>query len=99
MLVVVAQREPDVQEPKLADLHTVGVEMVVGRILRMPDGTTNILGQGRRRVERTFTLARMLDRTEAVYRSVLAGVPVAEGRAKETPATPCGAAGVAGTLD
>ncbi len=51
LLVVVAQREPDVQEPKLADLHTVGVEMVVGRILRMPDGTTNILGQGRRRVE------------------------------------------------
>ncbi|MFN2183262.1 MAG: LON peptidase substrate-binding domain-containing protein, partial [Anaerolineae bacterium] len=51
LLVVVAQRDPEVQEPKLEDLHSVGVEMVVGRILRMPDGTTNILGQGRRRVE------------------------------------------------
>ncbi|MFL7807719.1 MAG: LON peptidase substrate-binding domain-containing protein, partial [Anaerolineae bacterium] len=51
LLVVVAQRDPEVQEPKLGDLHSVGVEMVVGRILRMPDGTTNILGQGRRRVE------------------------------------------------
>jgi ATP-dependent Lon protease len=51
LLVVVAQRDPEVQEPKQEDLYSVGVEMVVGRILRMPDGTTNILGQGRRRVE------------------------------------------------
>jgi ATP-dependent Lon protease len=51
LLVVVAQRDPEVQEPGFEDLHSVGVEMVVGRTLRMPDGTTNILGQGRRRVE------------------------------------------------
>ncbi len=50
-LVVVAQRDPEVQEPGFEDLHAIGVELVVGRILRMPDGTTNILGQGRRRVE------------------------------------------------
>jgi len=51
LLVVVAQRDPEVQEPKLEDLYTIGVELAVGRILRMPDGTTNVLGQGRRRVE------------------------------------------------
>jgi len=51
LMVVAAQRDPEVQEPDLDDLYTVGVEMVVGRILRMPDGTTNILGQGRRRVQ------------------------------------------------
>jgi ATP-dependent Lon protease len=51
LIVVVAQRDPEVQEPGLEDLHTIGVEMVLGRTLRMPDGTTNILGQGRRRVE------------------------------------------------
>lgn len=50
-VVVVAQRDPEVQDPEMEDLHTVGVEMVVGRILRMPDGTTNVLGQGRRRVQ------------------------------------------------
>jgi ATP-dependent Lon protease len=50
-IVVVAQRDPEVQLPELDDLHTIGVEMVVGRILRMPDGSTNILGQGRRRVQ------------------------------------------------
>jgi ATP-dependent Lon protease len=51
LMVVVAQRDPEVREPDLGDLYSVGVEMVVGRILRMPDGTTNILGQGRRRVQ------------------------------------------------
>jgi ATP-dependent Lon protease len=51
LIVVVAQRDPEVQEPGPEDLHTIGVEMVLGRTLRMPDGTTNILGQGRRRVE------------------------------------------------
>ena len=50
LLVAVSQRDPEVQEPGLADLHAIGVEMVVGRVLRMPDGTTNVLGQGRRRV-------------------------------------------------
>ncbi len=51
LIVVAAQRDAEVQEPDFEDLHTIGVEMVVGRILRMPDGTTNILGQGRRRVQ------------------------------------------------
>jgi ATP-dependent Lon protease len=51
LIVVVVQRDGEVQEPGIEDLHSVGVEMVVGRVLRMPDGTTNILGQGRRRVE------------------------------------------------
>ena len=50
LLVVTAQRDPEMQEPGLDDLYSTGVEMVVGRILRLPDGTTNILGQGRRRV-------------------------------------------------
>jgi ATP-dependent Lon protease len=51
LIVAVAQRDSEVQEPGLDDLHKVGVEMVVGRILRMPDGTTSIVGQGRRRVQ------------------------------------------------
>jgi ATP-dependent Lon protease len=57
LLVVVAQHDPEVQEPQMEDLYTIGVEMVIGRILRMPDGTTNVLGQGLRRV-------RILDLTQ-----------------------------------
>ncbi len=50
LIVAVAQRNPDVQDPGLDDLYSIGVEMVIGRILRLPDGSTNILAQGRRRV-------------------------------------------------
>ncbi|MFC2023274.1 endopeptidase La [Chloroflexota bacterium] len=53
VLVVVMQRDPEIQSPGFEDVHTVGVELVIGRILRLPDGTTNIMGQGRRRVELT----------------------------------------------
>jgi ATP-dependent Lon protease len=50
LLVVVAQRDAEVQEPGPDDLYTVGVAIVVARVLRMPDGTTSILGQGKTRV-------------------------------------------------
>lgn len=50
VLVVVTQRDAEIQDPGPDDLYPIGVEMVIGRILRLPDGTTNILGQGRRRV-------------------------------------------------
>jgi len=49
-LVVVAQRSADVQEPGESDLYSVGVAIHIARVLRMPDGTSSILGQGRRRV-------------------------------------------------
>ncbi len=49
-VIVVAQKTPEVQEPDLNDLYSIGTEVSIGRMLRMPDGTTSILGQGRRRV-------------------------------------------------
>jgi ATP-dependent Lon protease len=50
-LVVVTQRDSSVEEPGFEDLHQVGTLAVVGRMLRMPDGSTNILVQGHQRVE------------------------------------------------
>ncbi|MHB1296439.1 MAG: endopeptidase La [Anaerolineae bacterium] len=50
-LVAVAQRDEDSQEPNAEDLFEVGTEVVIGRMLRMPDGTTSIWVQGQRRVK------------------------------------------------
>src|SRR5205814_915199 len=50
-LLVVAQRSSEIQQPGAADLYEVGTEAVVGRVLKMPDGTTSILVQGQRRVK------------------------------------------------
>lgn len=50
-LVVATQRDPSVENPSLDDLHPIATQVVVSRILRMPDGTTSILAQGQQRVE------------------------------------------------
>jgi ATP-dependent Lon protease len=49
-LVVLAQRNPEVQRPGIDDLFSMGTEAVVGRVLKMPDGSTSALVQGQRRV-------------------------------------------------
>jgi ATP-dependent Lon protease len=48
---VVTQRDADLEDPAPEDLYVIGTEVVVGRMLRMPDGSTNILAQGYYRVE------------------------------------------------
>jgi len=50
MILAVAQREPDLEDAGLADLYTIGVEAHIQRVLKMPDGTTSIVVQGRRRM-------------------------------------------------
>ena len=45
------QKDPEVEDPKPADFLPIGMEMAVGRLLSMPDGSSSALVQGRRRVE------------------------------------------------
>ncbi|HEY8287448.1 MAG TPA: endopeptidase La [Chloroflexota bacterium] len=87
-ILVVAQRNPEQEEIGPDDLYTVGTEATVGRILKLPDGHTNVLVQGQRRVRilgydqiLPFLIARVepieenIDKpitTEALMRAVLA---------------------------
>jgi ATP-dependent Lon protease len=50
-VIGVGQVDPSVPDPKPDDLFVFGTEMALGRLMRMPDGTTSVLAQGRRRVE------------------------------------------------
>ena len=45
-LVAVAQRNPEDEDVAPEDLYDMGVEIVVGRSLKMPDGTVSLLVQG-----------------------------------------------------
>lgn len=50
-IIGVGQRDPNQPDPRPEDLFEYGTEMALGRLLRMPDGTTSVLAQGRRRVQ------------------------------------------------
>ncbi len=50
-LIALAQRNPDDDDPPLDGFLPIGVEIAVGRLLSMPDGSSSALAQGRRRVE------------------------------------------------
>ena len=46
---VVAQRDEDIEEPGLKDIHTTGVVAQILRVLKMPDGNTTVIIQGKKR--------------------------------------------------
>lgn len=48
---VVAQKDPDVEEPMPQDLHRVGTAAVIIKTLQMPDGSTTVIIQGKKRFE------------------------------------------------
>jgi ATP-dependent Lon protease len=51
MLVMVASKDAEIEEPGPDDLYRVGVAGVVARMLKVPDGTLRILVHGAQRVE------------------------------------------------
>ncbi len=50
-MIALLQRDPDEDNPGTDDFFPIGVEIAVGRLLNMPDGSSSTLVQGRRRVE------------------------------------------------
>src|SRR5688572_2697655 len=50
MIVMVASRDPELDEPGPDDVYDVGVAGVVARMIKVPDGTIRILVQGTDRV-------------------------------------------------
>ncbi len=70
-LLVAAQRDPEMQDPDLSDLYTIGTAVEIGRVLRMPDGSTTVLVQGIERVR----IVELVD-TEPYLR--VRGVPLFE---------------------
>ncbi len=50
-VIALLQADPDQDDPAPEDLQPIGVEIAVGRLLSMPDGSNSALVQGRRRIE------------------------------------------------
>ena len=78
-VIALLQRDFANENPRIADFLTIGVELAVGRLVSMPDGSSSALAQGRRRVEvleftqqEPFMIARVrpLYETTALSREV-----------------------------
>jgi ATP-dependent Lon protease len=50
-VIGLTQRDPELELPAIQDFMPIGVELAVGRLLSLPDGSSSALVQGRRRVE------------------------------------------------
>lgn len=56
---VVAQKNADVENPSLEDIHQTGVVAQILRVLKMPDGNTTVIIQGKKR----FQIEEMVQET------------------------------------
>jgi ATP-dependent Lon protease len=73
MLVMVASKDPEAENPGPDQIYRIGVAGFVARMLKVPDGTLRILVQGGRRVELTgfaatepYMVARIEPRPDVV---------------------------------
>ncbi|MEN9700040.1 MAG: hypothetical protein RLZZ301_1238 [Bacteroidota bacterium] len=48
---VISQKNQDVEAPDFSDLHTIGTVAQIVRLLKMPDGSSTVIIQGKRRFE------------------------------------------------
>ena len=51
LIGVVAQKDENVEDPKLKDIYTVGTVAKILKVLQMPDGNTTVIIQGKKRFE------------------------------------------------
>jgi ATP-dependent Lon protease len=73
MLVIVASRDPEIEQPGQDDVYRIGVAGTIARMLKMPDGTLRILVQGGPRVridefvaEQPYLVARIHEEPDIV---------------------------------
>lgn len=76
----VAQRDPEVEHPQMKDLYEIGTIAQIIKILEMPDGTTSVIIQGKKRFQMTELI------TEEPYLRV-AAIPLEEELPKTVDTT------------
>ncbi len=51
LIGVVAQKDESTEDPRIKDIHTLGTVASILRVLKMPDGNTTVIIQGKKRFE------------------------------------------------
>ena len=51
LIGVVAQKDENIEDPKLKDIYNIGTVAKILKVLQMPDGNTTVIIQGKKRFE------------------------------------------------
>ncbi len=78
---VVAQKDPEVEDPAFEDLHKIGTVAYIIKILQMPDGSTTVIIQGKKR----FELGELIQ-TEPYFKATVKPFGSPENRKKKDKA-------------
>jgi len=76
---VVTQKNPDVEDPQYADLHTVGVACMILKLFKLPDGNQSIIVHGLARfrlLELTQSDPFASGRIEVIEDTLASGAPI-----------------------
>ncbi len=82
---VVAQKDPDIEDPSPADLYQIGTAAYIIKLLQMPDGNNTVIIQGRNR----FVIDEMIS-TEPYFTAkvrILKTIPALKKNSREFNAT------------
>ena len=79
ILGVVAQKDKSIESPELKDIHTTGVVARILKILKMPDGNTTVILQGKKRFQ-----IKELTQTKPYLRALVDDIPEKRPDAKDS---------------
>ena len=83
IIAVVAQKNPSVEDPSIDDLYNVGTLAQIVRMMRMPDGSSTVILQGKRRIK-----IDEYTQTEPYFRAKVSSLPdLSAKESKEYKAT------------
>jgi len=69
LLGVTAQKDMNVEDPQFEDLNSIGTIAVILKMLKMPDGSTTVIIQGKRRME-ILSISKTEPYIKAKYREL-----------------------------
>jgi len=67
LIGVVAQKDENIEDPKLKDIYTTGTVAKILKVLQMPDGNTTVIIQGKKR----FQIERVLSETPYITSNII----------------------------
>ena len=71
LIGVVAQKDENIEDPKLKDIYNIGTVAKILKVLQMPDGNTTVIIQGKKR----FEIERIISEKPYIAANIFSLIP------------------------